>query len=102
MRLDLLRNDNGSLKFSTSAEGSDFATGQSDQQHVEDILDLQPGEIKEFPLAGFGAINYIKFINKTISADEFKRDLKLQLNYDGYNNAVIDTSNGIENLSIDL
>ena len=99
MRKDILRDENGALAFVTTASGSDFATGQSDQQHVMDILDLQPGELKEFPLAGFGAINYIK---KTITADEFKRDLKLQLNYDGYNNATIDTSKGIENLNIEI
>jgi hypothetical protein len=95
MRQDILRHENGGLAFANG----DFATGQSDQQHVEDILDLQPGELKEFPLAGFGAINYIK---KTITADEFKRDLKIQLNYDGYDNATIDTSNGIENLNIEI
>ncbi|PWA05481.1 hypothetical protein, partial [Flavobacterium laiguense] len=59
----------------------------------------QQGEFKEFPLAGFGAINYIK---RTITADEFKRDLKIQLNYDGYANATIDTSQGIENLNIEI
>jgi hypothetical protein len=95
MRQDILRDDNGGLAFTNG----DFATGQSDQQHVLDILDLQPGELKEFPLAGFGAINYIK---KTITADEFKRDLKIQLNYDGYTDAKIDTSNGIENLNIEI
>jgi len=95
MRQDILREENGNLSFANG----DFATGQSDQQHVEDILDLQPGEIKEFPLAGFGAINYIK---RTITADEFKRDLKIQLNYDSYDNATIDTSNGIENLNIEI
>ncbi len=95
MRQDILRNDDGGLSFANG----DFAIGQSDQQHVEDILDLQPGELKEFPLAGFGAINYIK---RTITANEFKRDLKIQLNYDGYNSAKIDTSNGIENLNIEI
>lgn len=95
MRTDILKDDNGGLAF----YDGDFATGQSDQQHVEDILDLQPGEIKEFPLAGFGAINYIK---RTITQSEFKRDLKVQLKYDGYDNAVIDTSNGIENLNIEI
>lgn len=95
MRQDILRDDLGALAFSDG----DFQVGQSDQQHVEDIFDLQPGELKEFPLAGFGAINYIK---RTITADEFKRDLKIQLNYDGYNNVVIDTSKGIENLRIEI
>lgn len=95
MRQDILRGDNGSLQF---ADG-DFAIGQSDQQHVEDILDLQPGEIKEFPIIGFGAINYIK---RTITPSEFKRDLKIQLNMDGYSNPVIDTSTGIENLKVEI
>ena len=95
MRQDILRDENGALAFASG----DFAIGQSDQQHVMDILDLQPGELKEFPLAGFGAINYIK---RTITPEEFKRDLKLQLNYDGYNNAKIDTSQGLENLNIEI
>ena len=95
MRQDILRDENGGLLFANG----DFAIGQSDQQHVEDILDLQPGELKEFPLAGFGAINFIK---RTITQSEFKRDLKIQLNYDGYNNAKIDTSEGIENLKIEI
>lgn len=95
MRKDILRDDNGDLQFANG----DFVIGQSDQQHVVDLLDMQPGELKEFPLAGFGAINYIK---RTITADEFKRDLKLQLNYDGYSNPTIDTSNGIENLNIEI
>lgn len=95
MRTDILKDDNGGLAFANG----DFAIGQSDQQHVEDLLDLQVGEIKEFPLAGFGAINYIK---KTVSAAEFKRDLKIYLNMDGYANPVIDVSKGIENLRIEI
>ena len=95
MRQDILRDENGGLLFANG----DFAIGQSDQQHVLDILDIQPGELKEFPLAGFGVINYIK---RTITPSEFKRDLKIQLNYDGYNSAKIDTSNGIENLNIEI
>ena len=95
MRQDILRDENGALAFANG----DFAIGQSDQQHVLDILDFQPGELKEFPLAGFGAINYIK---RTITPEEFKRDLKIQLNYDGYNNAKIDASRGLENLNIEI
>ncbi|AMO19231.1 hypothetical protein [Flavobacterium columnare] len=95
MRQDILRDETGDLAF----VNGDFFVSQSNQQHIEDIIDLQLGELKEFPLAGFGAINYIK---RTITADEFKRDLKIQLNYDGYNNVVIDTSKGIENLRIEI
>lgn len=95
MRKDILRADEGDLVI----QNGDFLIGESDQQHILDILDLQPGEVKEFPMVGFGAINYIKRI---ITADEFKRDLKLQLNYDGYDNCKIDTSKGIENLNIEI
>jgi hypothetical protein len=95
MRQDILRGDDGDLLI----KNGDFSIGESDQQHIMDILDAQQGEFKEFPLVGFGAINYIK---KTITADEFKRDLKIQLNYDGYINATIDTSKGIENLNIEI
>ncbi|OWP76836.1 hypothetical protein [Flavobacterium oreochromis] len=95
MRQDILRDETGDL----ACIDGDFVVDQSDQQHIEDIVYLQAGELKEFPLVGFGAINYIK---RTITADEFKRDLKIQLNYDGYNNVVIDTSKGIENLRIEI
>ncbi len=96
MRTDILRNSTtGDLLL----DNGDFVIVQSDQQHVIDLLDTQKGEMKEFPLVGFGAINYIK---KTITQDEFKRDLKLQLNYDGYPNPIIDTSNGIKNLKIEI
>lgn len=95
MRKDLLLDEAGDLLI----QNGDFVIGQSDQQHVLDMMDCQMGELKEFPLAGFGAINYIK---RRISAVEFKRDLKLQLNYDGYVDAAIDLSKGIENLKIDL
>ncbi len=95
MRKDILRDDDSTLQFANG----DFATGQSDQQNVMAAIDFQPGEIKEFPLAGFGAINYMK---TPVTASEFKRDLKLQLAYDGYTNANIDLSKGIQNLSIDI
>lgn len=95
MRLDYLRDENGELLI---VDG-DYVIGPSDQQHVIDILESQQFEYKEFPLIGFGAINYIKRI---VNEDEFKRDLKIQLAYDGYSDATIDLSQGIENLKIEI
>lgn len=95
MRLDILTDDDGDLLW---VDG-DLVIGESDQQHVLDILDSQPGETKEFPLCGFGAINYIK---TRVTESEFKRDLKIQLNYDGYANPIIDTSEGFEKLNIEI
>ena len=95
MRQDIITDDDGDLLI----KDGDFVIGESDQQHVLDIIDSQPGETKEFPICGFGAINYVK---SRITEAEFKRDLKLQLNYDDYENSKIDLSNGFENLNIEI
>ncbi|CAA0153108.1 hypothetical protein [Tenacibaculum maritimum] len=92
---DLLLDENGDLAI---VDG-DFVIGESDQQNVEILLVSNKGEFKEFPLVGFGAINYIK---SNVSEIEFKRDLKLQLEYIGYNNPKIDLSEGFENLKIEV
>lgn len=95
MRQDILKDDENKLIFTDG----DFTIGTSDQQHVGDIFLSHPGEFKEFPVVGFGAVKYLK---TRITEDEFKRDLKIQLQYDGYQNAGIDTSNGIAKLKIEI
>jgi hypothetical protein len=92
---DLLLDSTGDVMI----ENGDFVFGESDQQHVEDIFIANQGEYKEWPLLGFGAINYIK---TRVTDAEFKRDLKIQLAYDDYIAANIDTSNGIENVKIEI
>lgn len=92
---DLLLDSSGDILI----ENGDFVFGESDQQHVEDIFIANQGEYKEWPLLGFGAINYIK---SRVTDAEFKRDLKIQLAYDDYIAANIDTSNGIENVKIEI
>ncbi len=92
---DLLKDLSGDIII----ENGDFVFGDSDQQHVEDIFMCNQGEFKEWPLLGFGAINYIK---STITDEEFKRDLKIQLDYDDYTSVNIDTSEGFENLKIEI
>ena len=93
--MDILLDDTGDLLI----ENGDFVVGDSNQQHVESILLSQKGEFKEFPLVGFGIVNYIKSDTPEV---KFKRDLKIQLEYDGFNNAKIDLSNGFENLKIEI
>lgn len=77
----------------------DFVVGHSDQQHVGDIFITQPGEYKEWPILGFGVLRCVK-TNKR--ASKFKRDLKLMLEFDGYANADIDVTDGIENTKISI
>jgi hypothetical protein len=64
---------------------------------VKDIFDAQPGSFKEFPRIGFGAINYIK---SNTSPRKFTRNLKEQLNRDGYANPTVDISEGYKQLKI--
>jgi hypothetical protein len=92
---DLLLDTNGDLVV----ENGDLVISNSDRQNIEQLTLLNKGEYKEFPLLGFGAVRYI---GTTISKIEFKRDLKLQLEYDGYNNPVIDLTEGFENLKIEI
>ena len=48
---------------------------------------------------GFGVENYLKTNTNPLA---FKRDLKIQLEYDDYKNATIDLSKGYEELKINL
>ncbi len=80
-------------------KNGDFVVGESDQQHVIDITFAHPGEYKAFPMLGFGAVLHLK---KNKNDYQFKRDLKIQLEYDGYSNPDIDLSKGYENLKINI
>ena len=96
MRNDILTDENNDIII---VDG-DFAIGQSDQQHVSNIIDAFKGEFKMFPLLGFGIVNFFKRDNKIES--EFKRDLKIQLENDGYVDPLIDVSEGFSNLKIEV
>jgi hypothetical protein len=94
MRYDIEVDEN----YMPVLRNGDFVISQSDTQHVEDITMSHPGEYKDHPMLGFAAILQVK---KNINKESFKRDLKIQLEYDGYN-PDIDLSGGFENLKIDI
>jgi len=96
MRNDILLDENNELLII----GGDFVMGQSDQQHVKNIVESFKGEYKQNPLVGFGVINYLKRDDKIES--EFRRDLKIQLENDGYNDSNIDLTKGFEQLKIEI
>lgn len=73
---DFLQED-GDLKFT----GGDLLVGDSDSDHVEDIIGSAPGEWKEFPLVGV-AIN--QYLGSTGQEAEISRQVRLQLQGDGY------------------
>lgn len=94
-RKDILVDDQNDLVINNG----DFLCENSDIQHVDHIITAQPGEYKETPQLGFGVILYLK----THTAEtKFKRDLRVQLNFDGYENPKIDLTGGFTNLKIEI
>ena len=96
MRNDILLDEQNEVLI---ADG-DFVIGQSDQQHVKHIVEAFKGEYKSAPLVGFGAIGYLK--RDEMIESEFRRDLKIQLENDGYIDSKIDLSEGFQKLKIEL
>ncbi|ROH98278.1 hypothetical protein EGI16_21615 [Chryseobacterium sp. G0240] len=95
MRNDILINEN----YDPLIRNGDFVIGESDRQHVIDITFAHPGEYKRAPMLGFAAVLQLK---KNRNDNQFKRDLNIQLEYDGYNNPDIDLTGGYENLKINV
>jgi hypothetical protein len=60
----------------------DFVIGYSDQQHIEDIINDNVGNWKQYPTCGVGIKQY-----QASSGQEqiIERLIKLQLQNDGYN-----------------
>lgn len=94
-RKDILLDENNDLAI----QGGDIFVGGSDQQHVSHIIHSAAGEFKEKPQLGLGVVGYLK---TNTSEAKFKRDLRVQLNFDGYNKAKIDLRNGFKQLKIKI
>jgi hypothetical protein len=60
----------------------DFAIGESDVQHVADMLNAFPGWWKEFPQYGVGLMQYF---NGDADPQTIKKNAKIMLSADGYN-----------------
>ena len=69
-------------------QAGDFVITDSDQQHIEDIVEAFQGSYKEFPLLGVGIRQYI---GSAGAQDELQSLIQLQLESDGYtvNNIVL-------------
>jgi hypothetical protein len=88
MRQDLLLDENGDLK----CVNGDFAVGDANQQNVQLILATSPGDWKASPTTGAGLIKTYQG-NLTGFA---KRNIKIQLEADGYNViSISENENGI-------
>lgn len=76
-RKDIAIGDDGDLVI----KDGDFVIAPSDQQHIEDIIQAQPGWWKEFSQVGVGIDDYQQSTGKMA---EIASKIKLQLQADGY------------------
>lgn len=75
----------------------DFKEGDSTQTDVQIITLLQKGELRYAPWLGYGIrkrLRAVQNINKNT------RELKVELENDGFTNPEVDLQNGFENLKI--
>jgi hypothetical protein len=94
MRTDILLDDD----FDLIDEGTEWAEGESDEQHVQLLVILGKADIKQYPYACFGANTWLK--KRILNNDQFERALRIELEGDGYPAAEIDLTNGIQDLKI--
>lgn len=76
MGKDILLDENGDLAIANG----DFVIGDSIDQEVAALLQLNKGELKEFPILG---PNLIELINSNTSELELKQIIKTELKRDG-------------------
>jgi hypothetical protein len=75
-RKDILYNEEGTFKI----VNGDFAIGESDAQHIQDILEFNPGDLKEYPTVGVGVHRQLK----GNPGQEFWKKVQKNLEADGY------------------
>jgi hypothetical protein len=95
MANDFLQNDGEDLIFNNNG---DFAIGDSEKQHISDIIYTAPGWYKEFPSVG---VNIQQYLSGAGISDDLNRNLKLQLQSDGYSVTTAKFIQNGENLILD-
>ena len=88
MRQDILLKSNGGFKIING----DFVLGESNEQHVELILQTNPNEWKQSPITG---ACIVKMLGGSITGFA-KRNVQVQLEEDGYSlDTITENENGI-------
>lgn len=93
MNNDVLLDEN----YDLAEAGDEWLEGDSDAQDVELLVLLQKGENTEFPFVGFGIERRLKAV---ADRPRFIRELKVELENDGFTNAQISVSNDLSDFKI--
>ena len=93
---DFLLDDEGDLLI----VNGDLVIGDSDQQHVYDLLTCPKGNYKEHSTIGIHALDYR---NKTGDVStRFQRDVKEELKRDGFARPKMTMINGLEDFKVEV
>ena len=88
MANDILLGSDGDLSFLNG----DLNLGNSDEQHIEDILVAQKGEYKQHPLIGVDLFSFLNSPITLITRQKLEKEITLQLTSDNAKNIEITTS----------
>ena len=76
---DIILDDAGDLEVANG----DFVVSESDMQHIELIVNLAPGSLKQYPTMGVGIWSYS---GSSGLARDLQRNINVKLDADGYKN----------------
>ena len=77
----------------------DFNIGESDTQHIQDIVFETTGAYKQYPLVGVGIVSYL---NSSGAQLLLSREMQIQLETDGYLvNEIAFDGNNVSNFTVD-
>ena len=71
-------------------ESGDFVVNDAEEQHQQLILLASPGSFRESPLTGVNILSYLKASFTQVQTDQLRQNIRLQLQYDGYSNSVVE------------
>lgn len=93
---DILLDNTGDLKVTNG----DFEIGESDEQHIQDIILSHKGEWRADPVLGVGISTYINAPRDLSNSNSLRQKIRKNLQYDGYQERKIDVSD-FESITID-
>jgi|688.fasta_scaffold1805114_2 hypothetical protein len=92
---DFLQNNDNDLLI----ENNDFVIGNSDEDHIVDIINSAQGDWKEYVLCGVNVDNYL---NSSGAQLQLKKQILSQLAQDGYSSITVNFSdNNSTNFEVD-
>ena len=92
---DFLQDNTGDILI----KDNDFVIGNSDEDHIIDIINSNQGDWKEYIFCGVGIDN---FLNSSGAQLQLRKQILQQLTADGYSSvSVVFTDNNTTNFDVD-